>query len=89
MATTTERKYSAVIFDFFGVLTFNMVEVISYFEDREKLPRGTLLRAWADPRGQDLFRLRGSALLGQGSDRSIHAVIRNSSNSVWTSRGGR
>jgi putative hydrolase of the HAD superfamily len=56
MATTIGSKYSAVIFDFFGVLTFNMVEVISYFEDREKLPRGTFLRAWADPRGQDLFR---------------------------------
>ncbi|WP_028647926.1 HAD family phosphatase [Nocardiopsis sp. CNT312] len=56
MATTTESKYSGVIFDFFGVLTFNMVEVISSFEDREKLPRGTFLRAWADQRGQELFQ---------------------------------
>ncbi|MFC5720850.1 HAD-IA family hydrolase [Streptomyces gamaensis] len=45
-----------MIFDFFGVLTFNMVEVISFFEDRERLARGTFLRAWADPRGQELFR---------------------------------
>lgn len=56
MATSAEPKYSGVIFDFFGVLTFNMVEVISYFEDRERLARGTFLRAWADPRGQELFR---------------------------------
>ncbi|GGP78725.1 hypothetical protein GCM10010278_66510 [Streptomyces melanogenes] len=45
-----------MIFDFFGVLTFNMVEVISYFEEREKLARGTFLRGWASPRGQELFR---------------------------------
>ncbi|MFE4666252.1 HAD-IA family hydrolase [Streptomyces sp. NPDC056716] len=45
-----------MIFDFFGVLTFNMVEVISYFEDRERLARGSFLRAWADPTGQELFR---------------------------------
>ncbi|WUH90311.1 HAD-IA family hydrolase [Streptomyces sp. NBC_00433] len=45
-----------MVFDFFGVLTDNMVEVISGFEDREKLARGTFLRAWADPRGQELFR---------------------------------
>lgn len=56
MATTAEPKFGGVIFDFFGVLTFNMVEVISYFEDREKIGRGTFLRAWADPRGQELFR---------------------------------
>ncbi|MFJ1708733.1 HAD-IA family hydrolase [Kitasatospora sp. NPDC088346] len=45
-----------MIFDFFGVLTFNMVEVITAFEDREKLARGVFLRAWADSRGQELFR---------------------------------
>ncbi|GAA2243957.1 hypothetical protein GCM10010430_27110 [Kitasatospora cystarginea] len=45
-----------MILDFFGVLTINMVEVIAAFEDREKIARGTFLRAWADPRGQDLFR---------------------------------
>jgi putative hydrolase of the HAD superfamily len=56
MATSAKPAYSGVIFDFFGVLTFNMVEVISYFEDRERLTRGTFLRAWADPRGQELFR---------------------------------
>ncbi|RKN11059.1 HAD-IA family hydrolase [Streptomyces radicis] len=56
MATTAEPEFDGVIFDFFGVLTFNMVEVISHFEDRERLARGTFLRAWADPRGQELFR---------------------------------
>ena len=49
-------RFRGLIFDFFGVLTFNMVEVISAFEDREKIRRGTFLRAWADPRGQELFR---------------------------------
>ncbi|MFI1013026.1 HAD family hydrolase [Streptomyces sp. NPDC020965] len=56
MATSPKPKYDGLIFDFFGVLTFNMVEVISYFEDREGLARGTFLRAWSDPRGQELFR---------------------------------
>jgi putative hydrolase of the HAD superfamily len=56
MATFGEPRFRGVIFDFFGVLTFNMVEVISYFEDRERLARGTFLRGWADPRGQELFR---------------------------------
>ncbi|MEU0688450.1 HAD family hydrolase [Streptomyces uncialis] len=56
MATSAESKYRGLLFDFFGVLTFSMVEVISYFEDREGLARGTFLRAWADPRGQELFR---------------------------------
>ena len=52
----TSVKYSGLILDFFGVLTFNMVETIEAFEDRERLRRGTFLRAWADPRGQELFR---------------------------------
>jgi putative hydrolase of the HAD superfamily len=56
MAMTAGARFGGVIFDFFGVLTFNMVEVISYFEDREKIARGTFLRGWADPRGQELFR---------------------------------
>lgn len=56
MATSAQAKFGGVIFDFFGVLTFNMVEVISSFEDREKLRRGTFLRGWADPRGKELFR---------------------------------
>ncbi|PKV82675.1 HAD-IA family hydrolase [Streptomyces sp. TLI_146] len=55
MATSAEPAFDGVIFDFFGVLTFNMVEVISYFEEREKLARGTFLRGWASPRGQELF----------------------------------
>ena len=57
MATASAPRFRGLIFDFFGVLTFNMVEVISGFEDREKIPRGTFLRAWADSRGQELFRL--------------------------------
>jgi putative hydrolase of the HAD superfamily len=56
MATSAEPRFRGVIFDFFGVLTFNMVEVICAFEDREKITRGTFLRVWADPRGQALFR---------------------------------
>ncbi|MDT0308955.1 HAD-IA family hydrolase [Streptomyces sp. DSM 44917] len=56
MATAAEPKFDGLIVDFFGVLTFNMVDVISAFEDRERLARGTFLRAWADPRGQELFR---------------------------------
>lgn len=56
MDTTDKRAFNGVIFDFFGVLTWNMVEVIQSFEQREKLAGGTFLRAWADPRGQDLFR---------------------------------
>lgn len=44
-----------LILDYFGVLTSNMVEVIEYFEDRERIKRGTFLRAWADPRGRELF----------------------------------
>ncbi|MBS2545497.1 HAD family phosphatase [Catenulispora sp. NL8] len=49
------RRFKGLIFDFFGVLTSNMVEVIECFEDREQIPRGTFLRAWADPRGKELF----------------------------------
>ncbi|GAA1961646.1 HAD family hydrolase [Kitasatospora viridis] len=56
MVRTEEVPYRGLILDFFGVLTFNMVEVISSFEDRERITRGTFLRAWADPRGQELFR---------------------------------
>jgi putative hydrolase of the HAD superfamily len=56
METTGKPPFDGVIFDFFGVLTFNMVEVIEGFEDREGLARGTFLRGWADPRGQELFR---------------------------------
>jgi putative hydrolase of the HAD superfamily len=48
--------FSGLILDFAGVLTSNMVETITYFEEREGLKRGTFLRAWADPRGQELYR---------------------------------
>lgn len=48
--------FSGVIFDFAGVLTSNMVEVISEFEVREGLPKGLYLRAWATAQGQDLYR---------------------------------
>jgi putative hydrolase of the HAD superfamily len=50
------RRYSGLILDFAGVLTSNMVEVIGLFEQRERLAAGTFLKAWADPRGQDLYR---------------------------------
>lgn len=56
MPASAEPRYKGLIFDFFGVLTFHMVEVISSFEDREGLARGTFLRSWADPQGQELFR---------------------------------
>lgn len=56
VTTMGERRFTGLILDFAGVLTTNMVEVIERFEAREKLPRGTFLRAWADPRGQELFR---------------------------------
>ncbi|MFJ9844243.1 HAD family hydrolase [Kitasatospora sp. NPDC101155] len=49
-------SFRAVVFDFFGVLTSNMVEVITWFENRERIAPGTFLRAWSDPRGQDLFQ---------------------------------
>ena len=48
--------FTGVIFDFAGVLTSNMVEVIAEFEAREGLPEGLYLRAWATPQGQDLYR---------------------------------
>ena len=56
MATMSVRRFSGLILDFAGVLTSNMVEVITRFEDRERLPRGTFLRGWADPRGAELYR---------------------------------
>ncbi|MER7581495.1 HAD-IA family hydrolase [Kitasatospora sp. NPDC097691] len=65
MVRTEASPYRGLILDFFGVLTFNMVEVISSFEDREGLTRGTFLRAWADPRGQDLFRQLELARISQ------------------------
>ncbi|MEE1820966.1 HAD family phosphatase [Streptomyces sp. BE20] len=67
--------YRGVIFDFFGVLTFNMVEVITSFEAREGIPRGTFLRAWADPRGQELFRQLELAEIGQTEWNSRFAVL--------------
>ncbi|WP_234327370.1 HAD family hydrolase [Streptomyces sp. NRRL WC-3742] len=56
MERAAVTSFRAVVFDFFGVLTSNMVEVITWFENRERIAPGTFLRAWADPRGQDLFR---------------------------------
>ncbi|GGK36417.1 phosphoglycolate phosphatase [Pilimelia terevasa] len=50
------ERYDGLILDFAGVMTSNMVEVIDHFEHRERLRRGVFLRAWADPRGQDLYR---------------------------------
>jgi len=52
-----ERRFGGLILDFAGVLTSNMVDVISRFESREKLPAGMFLRrGWADPRGAELYR---------------------------------
>ncbi|QKW21627.1 HAD family phosphatase [Kitasatospora sp. NA04385] len=53
---TGGRVLRGAVFDFFGVLTANMVEVIQWFEAREGIRPGTFLTAWADPRGQELFR---------------------------------
>lgn len=49
-------RFEGLILDFAGVLTSNMVEVYGRFEEREKLPSGLVLRGWADPKGQDLYR---------------------------------
>jgi len=49
-------RFKGLILDFAGVLTSNMVEVYGQFEQREHLPAGLVLRGWADPRGQDLYR---------------------------------
>ena len=49
-------RFKGLILDFAGVLTSNMVEVYGQFEQRERLPSGLVLRGWADPRGQDLYR---------------------------------
>ncbi|MFK0192747.1 hypothetical protein [Kitasatospora sp. NPDC090308] len=50
------RVLRGAVLDFFGVLTANMVEVVQWFEAREGVRPGTFLAAWADPRGQELFR---------------------------------
>ncbi|WP_052442935.1 hypothetical protein [Streptacidiphilus neutrinimicus] len=65
MVTTSKPRFSGLILDFFGVLTANMVEVISFFEDRERLSRGTFLRGWADPKGQELFQRLELGLISQ------------------------
>ena len=52
-----ERRFAGLILDFAGVLTSNMVEVISRFESRERLVPGTFLtKGWADPKGAELYR---------------------------------
>jgi putative hydrolase of the HAD superfamily len=58
-------RFEALVLDFAGVLTSNMVEVIGLFERRERLPRGVFLRAWAAPRGQDLYRRLETGEIGQ------------------------
>jgi putative hydrolase of the HAD superfamily len=50
------RQYTGLILDFAGVLTRNMVQVYDYFELVEGIKQYTVLRGWADPRGQDLYR---------------------------------
>ena len=55
LASMNARRFSGLILDFAGVLTSNMVDVITRFEERERLPRGTFLRGWADPRGAELY----------------------------------
>ena len=49
-------RFEGLILDFAGVLTSNMVEVYGRFEEREDLPSGLVLRGWADPEGQELYR---------------------------------
>ena len=49
-------RYSGLIMDFAGVLTRNMVEVYDFFELVEGVRQYTVLRGWADPRGQELYR---------------------------------
>jgi putative hydrolase of the HAD superfamily len=50
------RRYSGLIMDFAGVLTRNMVQVYDFFELVEGVKQYTVLRGWADPRGQDLYK---------------------------------
>jgi putative hydrolase of the HAD superfamily len=50
------RRFAGLVLDFAGVLTTNMVEVIDLFEARERVLPGRFLRAWADPRGRELYR---------------------------------
>lgn len=52
----SERRYSGLLLDFFGVCTSNMVEAIELFELREWMRPGWFLRAWASPEGADLYR---------------------------------
>jgi putative hydrolase of the HAD superfamily len=60
-----QRRFQGLILDFAGVLTSNMVEVITDFERRERLGAGVFLRAWADPAGQDLYRRLETGEIGQ------------------------
>lgn len=50
------QRYSGLIMDFAGVLTRNMVQVYDFFELVEGVKQYTVLRGWADPRGQELYR---------------------------------
>ena len=47
---------AGLILDFAGVLTSNMVQTYDLWELREFHAQGTYLRAWADPRGAELYR---------------------------------
>ena len=52
----TSPRYAALILDFAGVLTDNMVDVYRRFETREGLREDTfLLDAWSTPTGQRLY----------------------------------
>jgi putative hydrolase of the HAD superfamily len=85
---TDMGRFTGVIFDFAGVLTSNMVEVIEQFEIREGLPGGLYLRTWATSEGQDLYRRlelgeisqaqwneRFGALLGISGDNLMGRVL--------------
>ena len=54
------QRFNGLILDFFGVLTSNMVEVTTQFVLREKLHPSAFLRAWSDPRGQELYLEAGA-----------------------------
>lgn len=47
----------ALILDFAGVMTSNMVDVIEDFEAKEKLKPGTFIKSWASRAGAEAFGL--------------------------------
>ncbi|HEV2347887.1 MAG TPA: HAD-IA family hydrolase [Actinocrinis sp.] len=71
-----ERRFTGLILDFAGVLTSNMVEVISRFESRERLAPGLFLRGWADPKGAELYRqLEAGEIDQRGWNESFGALL--------------